>query len=106
MRQRAAYTIISRTGAAAESTRTRSSWPRTIDGSKNTATVRDLPQRRPVGEPGRDPRRLLRGEEMVRAVGLDLGDAFERVEQLVQVVGVPPRDEVVGVLGPRAGAHG
>ena len=43
---------------------------------------------------------------MARAVGLDLGDAFERVQQLVQVVGVPRRDEVVGVLGPRAARTG
>ena len=62
-----------------------------------------MPQRRLVREPGRDPRRLLRREEVVRAGGLDLGDALERVEQLVQLVGVPQRDEVVGILGPRAG---
>ena len=42
---------------------------------------------------------------MVRTGGLDFDDALERVEQLMQVVGVPRRHEVVGVLGPRAGAY-
>ena len=53
----------------------------------------DLAQRRLVGEPGRDPRRLLGREEVARAVGLDLGDALERVQELVQLVRVPDRDE-------------
>ena len=58
-----------------------------------------------MGEPGRDPGGLLGREDVADTGGLDLGDALERVEQLVQLVRVPGRDEVVGVLGPRAGAH-
>jgi len=64
-----------------------------------------LAQRRLVGESGGDPCRLLRWEQVVRTGGLHLGDAFERVQQLVQLVGVPDRDQVVAVLGPGAGAH-
>jgi len=77
--QRIAWTIISRTGAAAKG--------------------------RLMGETRRDPRRLLGRQEVARVLGLDLGDALEGVEQLVELVGVPGRHEVHGVFGPRAGAH-
>ena len=71
---------------------------------------RDRPhplQRRAMREPGRDPYRLLRRKQIVRAVGLDLRDPLERVLDLVQVVGVPAGDEVAAVVRrtcPRAPA--
>ena len=55
-----------------------------------------------VRDAGGDPCGLLRREQVARRRGLDFGDAFEGVEQLVQVVRVPQSDQVVAVFGPRS----
>ncbi|BBZ21259.1 hypothetical protein MGAD_55940 [Mycolicibacterium gadium] len=45
-----------------------------------------------------DPRRLLRGEKVVRRIGLDLDDPVQRVLDLVHLMGVPSSDQAVTLI--------
>ena len=56
-----------------------------------------------MGQPGRDPGRLLRREQVVGSRGLELGHSLEGVFDLVQVVAMPACDEVAAFVqeGPR-----
>ena len=54
-------------------------------------------------EAGRDPRRLLRGQQVVGRGGLDLDHAADRVLDLVHLVGVPAGDQPVALVEVAAG---
>ena len=49
-------------------------------------------------ETGRNPRRLLRRQQIVRRGGLDLDDSADRVLDLVHLVAVPAGDQPLALI--------
>ena len=92
------------TGAAA-SIRARSSLVGQEGGRKEHRDRSDALQDGAVGETRGDPCGLLRGQEIVGGFGFDLNGPLERIFELVQVVGMPTRDQVGPVVDVGAGSH-
>ena len=65
----------------------------------------NVAERRAMRKPGRDPDGLARCDEEAPAIRFDLGDAGQRVLDLVEIVAVPAGREIFAVIDECAGSH-